>query len=267
MAYPSSVLKPEYVRLMATMKFTRSAEIMAAAKRLITYVPRYEDISKKTHVPVIWLAAVGEREDGPAIFTHYFGNGDPLDRPTTDVPRGRGGFSSFEAGCQDALHYDRIDQVTDWSWPGSLYEGEAWNGFGPRAHGKHTGYLWAGTNVYTGGKYVRDNEWDPNADDEQLGIVPMMVQMTVLEPSLQLTGVPDANTEPPAPVPAPLPPPDGLHNAAELQALLNKHGAELDVDGSYGRQTAAAVRAFQTAHHLHVDGIAGTETWAALQAA
>lgn len=51
----------------------------------------------------------------------------------------------------------------------------------------------------------------------------------------------------------------------ELQAVLNmKYGFSLDVDGSFGANTEAAVKAFQKSKGLTVDGICGPKTWAAL---
>jgi peptidoglycan hydrolase-like protein with peptidoglycan-binding domain len=46
---------------------------------------------------------------------------------------------------------------------------------------------------------------------------------------------------------------------ARIQRLLG-----IPADGIFGPQTAAAVRAFQSAHHLQVDGIVGPQTWTAL---
>lgn len=52
-----------------------------------------------------------------------------------------------------------------------------------------------------------------------------------------------------------------------LQALLNAvAGAGLAVDGAFGPRTEQAVRDFQTARRLLVDGIAGPQTWTALLA-
>jgi len=54
-------------------------------------------------------------------------------------------------------------------------------------------------------------------------------------------------------------------NATEaLQTALNKCGAHLDVDGVYGSGTLEAVKDFQRAHGLSVDGICGEDTWSQL---
>lgn len=52
-----------------------------------------------------------------------------------------------------------------------------------------------------------------------------------------------------------------------LQKLLNALAYGLDADGIFGKATEAAVCDFQKINGLSVDGIVGTQTWAALEGA
>jgi hypothetical protein len=47
---------------------------------------------------------------------------------------------------------------------------------------------------------------------------------------------------------------------ADLQRKLNANGEQLDEDGVFGRDTLAAVMAFQASHGLEVDGVVGPST-------
>lgn len=53
-------------------------------------------------------------------------------------------------------------------------------------------------------------------------------------------------------------------DVSNLQKILNAQGATLTVDGKYGAQTAAAVKAYQQENGLTADGIFGPQTSAAL---
>lgn len=57
---------------------------------------------------------------------------------------------------------------------------------------------------------------------------------------------------------------DSGPDVMRLQILLNKHGANLRVDGDFGAATLLAVKALQGAHGLKVDGVVGPETFAKL---
>ena len=49
-----------------------------------------------------------------------------------------------------------------------------------------------------------------------------------------------------------------------LQRLLNAFGSNLDVDGSFGSLTQAALKSYQTKNSLQVDGICGEKSWTSL---
>lgn len=61
-----------------------------------------------------------------------------------------------------------------------------------------------------------------------------------------------------------MPPKAPNHTVAVLQGLLLAAGYSLQVDGRFGPSTDSCVRAFQTAQHLTVDGIAGPHTFGRL---
>ncbi|MEU4689425.1 peptidoglycan-binding protein [Actinoplanes sp. NPDC023714] len=57
---------------------------------------------------------------------------------------------------------------------------------------------------------------------------------------------------------------DKGHPVVTLQYLLRARGQSIAADGDFGPKTDAAVRAFQKARKLAVDGIVGPQTWSAL---
>jgi peptidoglycan hydrolase-like protein with peptidoglycan-binding domain len=57
---------------------------------------------------------------------------------------------------------------------------------------------------------------------------------------------------------------DQEHPVRTVQLLLRAHGQNVAVDGIFGAQTEAAVRALQSSRGLAVDGIVGSQTWPAL---
>jgi peptidoglycan hydrolase-like protein with peptidoglycan-binding domain len=57
---------------------------------------------------------------------------------------------------------------------------------------------------------------------------------------------------------------DQKHPVPSLQYLLRTRGHSVTVDGIFGPNTDAAVRAFQQQENLAVDGIVGPNTWRAL---
>jgi lysozyme family protein len=177
-------LEADYANDLATMKITaHDADLLCVANNLMIHYDRFEKVELACRVPALWLMPVFERE-GPS-FDAYFGNGDPLSRPTTHVPKGRGPFSSWEDGVVDSLTLDHITACPVWTWERACYMWESWNGFGPRLHhGRPSGYLWSGTSIYQGGKYIADGVWSRGTWDKQLGTVAIAKKLAAVEPKL-----------------------------------------------------------------------------------
>ena len=137
-------------------------------------IDKYKQVEAATGVPAELVAAIHWSESG-CDFTTYLHNGDPLGEPTTHVPEGiYFGADQWAEAAIDAIK----SQDTSISNPNditTLYEyAERYNGLGYRNKGLASPYVWAGTTNYTGGKYVADGEFDPNAFDDTLGVAIML---------------------------------------------------------------------------------------------
>lgn len=147
----------------------------AVADRLTFNRPRYEAVSKALAAKGMtcpWeFIAVAHQREASGNFNSYLGNGQPLNKKTTIVPKGRGPFGSWEEGAIDALVNapPKAALNKDWTILGTLNKLEEYNGLGYRAKGVPSPYLWAGTDQYVKGKYVADGVYDPNTVDTQLG--------------------------------------------------------------------------------------------------
>lgn len=258
-------LRSDYANLWQRMEVQpdKVQAVNAIANRLLGSKSVYQKVSQTTGVPWFVIAALHNRESD-ADFDTYLGNGEPLNHVTRLVPKGRGPFPTWEAGAIDALDLDRLNQVTDWSPERASYEIEKFNGFGYRAKGVNSPYLWSFSNNYQSGKYIADGVFNPSAVDRQCGAMPIIRQIMALDPA--------ANFQVPA-IPASLAVPTALaigsrgDRVTQLQSALKQRGYPVgDVDGIYGSTTQGAVVAFQRDAKLPVTGIADQTTIDALQA-
>lgn len=152
----------------------------SVANRLMAAKSRYQTVEAKTGVPWWFIAVVHERESSQN-WNASLAQGDPWNRKSTHVPRGRGPFSSWEDAAVDALVNCApfAAHNKDWSMGGALDMLEKYNGLGYRARGIPSPYLWAGTNQYRAGKFVADGVFDPNAVDRQLGCAGLLKKMNI----------------------------------------------------------------------------------------
>ena len=116
------------------------------------------------------------------------------------MPKGRGPFHSWEDAAVDALAIDGTDRVTAWGIERLCYELEKYNGFGSRAKGIHTPYLWSYSNHYSHGKYIADHVWDASAVSGQAGAMPLLSRMMALDASITFGQAPPPPDVEPGPV-------------------------------------------------------------------
>ncbi len=187
-------------------KITRGPEFVPVAKLLVAAKDRYKSVEKRTGVPWFVIAVIHEREASQRWNTQL-GQGDPLNRVSTHVPKGRGPFPTWEDGAYDALALCApfAARWKDWTAGGALTLLEEYNGLGYAARALPSPYVWSGTDQYVKGKYVADGVFDPSAVDQQLGCAGLILAMAKLDPSVSFGDV--AVTPPPPDVPAPVPAP------------------------------------------------------------
>ena len=165
----------------------RSVNAIALDKASATYLrneARYSALAEQSGVPSSIIFVLHGRESS-WDFSKHLHNGDSLQKRTWQVPAGRPVKGNppftFEESALDALAYDKM-AGPQWKKLGDgLQKLEAFNGLGYQKYHKDTPspYLWAGTSIYTQGKYVKDGVWSSTAVDKQLGVATIMRWMIV----------------------------------------------------------------------------------------
>jgi lysozyme family protein len=153
--------------------------------RLVQWKVRYQAVEAKTGVPWAVVAVIHERESSQS-WSASLAQGDPWNRVSIHVPRGRGPFPTWEAAAEDALvvcppHAARWD---DWTIAGALTLLEQYNGLGYCLHGIASPYIWASTDQYTHGKYIADGHFDPQAIDHQMGCAALLQRMSIIDSTI-----------------------------------------------------------------------------------
>ena len=146
---------------------------------LLRHRPRYEAVSLLApgesllaKIPWYFIGCLHMLESG-FNFNGHLHNGDPLTHCTVRIPKNHPAAGnppfSWEDSAVDALQLKGLHKWTDWSWPGMLYQFERYNGFGYRMRGLPSPYLWSFSRHYTGGKFIADGLFSPNAQSNQCG--------------------------------------------------------------------------------------------------
>jgi lysozyme family protein/peptidoglycan hydrolase-like protein with peptidoglycan-binding domain len=225
-----------------------AVEAKKEATRLLDNKSIYQKIEATTNVRWWFIGLCHDRESGFDLNT-YLGNGQPLNRVTTIVPKGRGPFlgpNAFVDGAVDALRLEGFVGATDWSIARALFRLEGFNGYGYHSRGVNSPYLWSGSTVYgppeaKAGKFVADGVFDPNKVDPQLGVAVILKELMGLDHSINFDGAPSA------PSGSPEPEVTQAETVLHVQQSLNKLGIDpkLVEDGILGPRTMAAISLFQ----------------------
>jgi lysozyme family protein len=184
----TATLKAANEKRWANAKVTRN--FAPISRRLVAAKSRYQAVATRTGVPWPVIAVIHERESSQD-WSRSLAQGDPWNRVSVHVPAGRGPFSSWEEAAIDALVNcsPHAARNRDWSIGGTLAKLEEYNGLGYAARGRPSPYVWAGTNQYQSGKYVRDGVYDPAAVDKQPGCAGLLMAMMALDPTITFTGL------------------------------------------------------------------------------
>lgn len=181
-------LIPHYRKLYdsAVIKNDFKGRLEEIKQKVLSNYQRYEYLAKTCNVPIYFIVCTHYLECNGSWEKHLH-NGDPLTGRTVNVPSGRplgkpqkGVKYSFDESCYDAIvNVKKFDRVNDQSFFAWLWRLELWNGFGYLLYHPEVlnPYLWSGTNHYKKGKYTSDGKFDPECISQQVGCIPILVNM------------------------------------------------------------------------------------------
>ena len=180
MAAPSyDTMKAGYRTLWDAMDISpaRLNAVNSVAKRINDSKQRYQQVAAKFPGMPWYVIGMWHYRESNLDFRGVLHNGEKIlgtGRKTTLVPAGRGPFTTWEEAAVDALRIKNLQNIREWPIERIGYESERFNGFGYLRFNVNSPYLWAGSSLYTMGKYVADGRYDPNHVDKQLGVITIM---------------------------------------------------------------------------------------------
>ena len=154
--------------------------IEAQLKKIRLGELRYRALGDRLGIPWFFIGIVHSLECGSNFALHLH-NGDPLGARTVRVPAGRPTTGqppfTWEQSAEDALRMKGLAGLQDWSLPAMLFRWESFNGMGYRLRGLASPYLWSFSNLYQGGLFVADHEFDPEARSKQCGAAVLLQRL------------------------------------------------------------------------------------------
>lgn len=257
-------LHDEYAQSWADVQINKKdmARVTAAAKLVLAGKAQYIAAGAARGVPW-WVVGVWHWRESTCDFKGVLHNGEEIigtGRKTKLVPAGRGPFNSWPEAADDALLIKGLNPGSPvWTAAMFQFQSERFNGMGYRMRGLPSAYLYAGTNLYRGGKFVEDGVFDRSVWDKQLGVVAIVKRLMELDDSVRFVDeaevVQHASDERVLTAEE-INPDDGLSEdeIKAIQTLLRSKGYHRvgRVDGKWGKDTVGALVAFQSAAGLPV---------------
>jgi lysozyme family protein len=174
---------PNYTQFRNQIRPEQQQDFLAFKNNWDREQEHYAMVAKDADIPAPLIAALHWRESN-ANFHAYLHQGDKLGRPAINVPKNIPIFPDSRQGWHDAAvhalgmkkkikeEFSIHRETTDLNALCAF--AEAYNGYGYKNKGLPSPYVLSGTTGYQKGKYVSDGKFDPNARDNQLGVLPML---------------------------------------------------------------------------------------------
>lgn len=133
---------------------------------------KYQSIADQTDLPIILIAAIHYREKGGNL-NYSFRDGSNLNGKDFVADAVKTIKSGQWRDFQNAIGMGKGTR----NLLAMLQFAELWNGTGCADFGRINPYLYAGTNIYSKGKYPYDGHWDPEWEDGQPGVLYLLTQV------------------------------------------------------------------------------------------
>lgn len=154
---------------------------MILSKNIKKNASSYQQIADRTNVPAILIAAIHYRESG-CDFKTTIKNGNTLptgetfiDNAVKEIMNSEGRWLPFQEGIAMGKNTKNLLAMLQFA--------ELWNGTACANRYliynkpiRINPYIYAGTNLYTAGKFVADDDWSDTAPDRQPSIYYLLIQ-------------------------------------------------------------------------------------------
>jgi lysozyme family protein len=166
---------------------SRAAEVTKVAQKIFTHKSDYQAVEGATGVPW-WFVGIVHSLEADLNFNCSLAQGDPWNKVSRHVPKGRGPFKSFLAAAIDALINCApfAARWKDWSIGGVLTLFEEYNGLGyDTVHHMPSPYVFGATNQEQRGKYDSDDHWDASMWDTQIGCAALLKALMEIDNTIK----------------------------------------------------------------------------------